>query len=161
MAFRKKSSKYISEAQALKKLQRYCAYQDRCHQEVRSKLIDLGVYGDVLERVIADLITDNFLNEERFAKSYAGGKFRVKKWGRVRILRELKLRKISPYCIKKAMLEIPDVDYQETLSLLIEKKNRAIEETNLFKRRAKIAQYLLYKGYESPIIWKTLKEKIQ
>ena len=94
----KKAKKYISPEDALAKLQRYCAYQDRCHQEVRTKLIDLGVFGDTLEEIITDLIKDNFLNEERFARSYARGKFRMRKWGRIKIRQELKLRKISDYC---------------------------------------------------------------
>ncbi len=103
-------------------MQRYCAYQDRCHSEVRSKLLDLGIYGDELEEVIAELITDNFLNEERFARSYARGKFNIKKWGRIRIKQELKRRHITAYCLRKAMEEIEEEDYLKTLEGLIRKK---------------------------------------
>ncbi len=112
-----KPKKYISQAEALQKLQRYCAYQDRCHSEVRSKLLDLGIYGDELEEIIAELITDNFLNEERFARSYARGKFNIKKWGRHRIKQELKRRQITDYCLRKAMEEIEETDYLNTCLL--------------------------------------------
>ncbi len=158
---KKDKPKYISEDEALKKLQRYCAYQDRCHQEVRSKLLDLGIYGDALERVIVELIQENFLNEERFAKSYAGGKFRIKKWGRTRILRELKMRKISAYCIKKAMQEIEDDAYQKTLYQLLEKKNEFLREPNYYKRKKKLATYLIYKGYESHLVWAAINEVVE
>ncbi len=158
---KKDKPKYISEADALLKLQHYCAYQDRCHQEVRTKLLDLGVYGDALERVIADLIQDNFLNEERFAKSYAGGKFRIKKWGRIRIKRELKFKNISAYCIKKGMEEIEDIPYYETLEKLLEKKNKTLREPNIYKRRAKLADFAMRKGYESYLVWEAVKELVQ
>ena len=113
---------FTEKDRALSKLQKYCAYQERCHQEVRSKLIELKIYGDDLEEIIAELISDNFLNEERFAIAYAGGKFRMKKWGKVRIRIELKKRKISDYCIKKAMQEIDEEGYMEGLYKVIEKK---------------------------------------
>ena len=100
--------KYLSKADALKRMQRYCAYQDRCHSEVRTKLIELGVYGDTLEEIMAELVIERFLDEERFARSYVRGKFRLKKWGRVRIKRELKLRKISAYCQRKGLEEIEE-----------------------------------------------------
>ncbi|MBK8342084.1 MAG: RecX family transcriptional regulator [Bacteroidetes bacterium] len=104
---------------ALNKLRHYCAYQERCHEEVRTKLLSLKIYGEGLEAIINKLIEDDFLNEERFAKAYAGGKFRMKKWGRGKIVQGLKLRKISDYCIKKAMLEIDESDYQKTLAALV------------------------------------------
>lgn len=155
-----KSKKYISPEEALSKLQRYCAYQDRCHKEVRTKLIDLGIFGDTLEEIIADLIQDNFLNEERFARSYARGKFRMRQWGRIRIKRELKLRNISDYCIKKAMEEIEDEIYADTIARLISKKQKETKEKNLFKLRSKIATYLIGKGYESYLAWEKVKALI-
>ena len=155
---RKKIKKYISKEAALKKLQRYCAYQERCHQEVRNKLLDLGIYGDDLEDIIADLITDNFLNEERFAKIYAGGKFRIKKWGRVRITRELKLRKISAYCIKKAMEEIEEPDYIKTLNEIFDKRFKRIKETEEFKIRANLAKYAMSRGFETQLVWQEVKK---
>ena len=95
--------KWVSKEEALAKIQRYCAYQDRCHQEVRTRLLDMGVYADWLEEIIVQLIEENFLNEERFARSFARGKFRIKQWGRNRIRQELKKRNISAYCIRMAM----------------------------------------------------------
>lgn len=149
--------KYISQAEALDKLERYCAYQDRCHQEVRQKLYDLGVYGDSANEIIADLITENFLNEERFARSYARGKFRMKKWGRARIKLELKRRNISAYCIKKAMEELEEFDYDDTLLTLLEKKYPQIREPNAFKKRGKLAKYAIGKGYEAHLVWELIK----
>lgn len=152
-----KKNRYLSPEEALKKLQRYCAYQDRCHAEVRTKLLNLGVYGDSLEEIMADLITDNFLNEERFARSFARGKFRMKQWGRIRIRQELKFKKISAYCLKKGMEEIDDAEYLKTLNKLFTKKNKTLREPNDFKRKAKLANYAIQKGYESKIIWDTLR----
>lgn len=145
---------------ALSKLQKYCAYQDRCHKEVRSKLLDLEIYGADLEDIIVDLIADNFLNEERFARSYARGKFRMKQWGRFKIKQELKFRNISAYCLKKAMEEIDEEDYIDTLVHLIEKKKKQYEqkEKDLFKLKGKIAKYIIGKGFESPLVWKWINE---
>nr|HPR30119.1 RecX family transcriptional regulator [Chitinophagales bacterium] len=98
------------DATILNKLRHYCAYQERCHEEVRTKLLSLKVYGDRLEEVISQLVQEDFLNEERYAKAYAGGKFRMQKWGRERIRKELRFRKISEYCIRQAMEEIPEED---------------------------------------------------
>lgn len=154
----RKKSKYVSKEEGLAKLQRYCAYQDRCHQEVRNKLLDLGIYGDDLEDIIVELISENFLNEERFARSYARGKFRIKRWGRVRIRQELKKRRISAYCIKKGMEELEEEDYEGTLRQLIEKRQEREKETNAYKKKVKIAQYFIRKGYESFLVWGILNE---
>ena len=143
---------------ALQKLMHYCAYQERCHQEVRSKLLSLEIYGDDLEEIIAELITENFLNEERFAIAYAGGKFRMKKWGKIRIKQELKRRKISDYCIKKAMQEIDEEGYMEGLYALIEKKRKTEKETNEFKLKGRLAKYAMSKGFESYLVWQALKD---
>ncbi len=143
---------------ALQKLMHYCAYQERCHQEVRSKLISLEIYGDDLEEIIAELITENFLNEERFAKTYAGGKFRLKKWGKIRIRQELKKRKISDYCIKKAMQEIDEESYMEGLYKVIEKKRKTEKETNEFKLKGRLAKYAMSKGFEAHLVWQALKD---
>ena len=153
---KKKQKKYVSKEEALAKLEHYCAYQDRCHQEVRSKLLDLGIYGDDLEEIMADLITTNFLNEERFARSFARGKFRMKKWGRMRIQRELKQRRISAYCLRKAMEEIEEEDYIETLEGLLLKKNKVLRAPNLYTRKAKLANFVVGKGYESALVWETI-----
>ena len=150
--------KYHTKEAALNKMEHYCAYQDRCHSEVRTKLLDLGIYGDDLEEIIISLISDNFLNEERFAKSYARGKFRIKKWGKVRIRQELKFRKISDYCLRKAMEEIPDDEYEETLKAVLIKKNKLIRETNDFKRKVKLTKYAQSRGFELGLILDVMGE---
>jgi regulatory protein len=149
-------SKWVSKDDALKKMQRYCAYQDRCHQEVRQKMIEMGVLPDWREEVMVELIQENFLNEERFARSYARGKFRIKQWGRKRITMELKKRNISAYCIRKAMEEIETEDYLSTLKSLVEKKAAALTEDNPFVLKKKISEYLLRRGFESGLIWDTI-----
>lgn len=153
----KEKKKYISYDAALDRMQKYCAYQDRCHKEVRSKLYEIGMYGEDLENIIVALIEEKFLDEQRFATAYARGKFRYKKWGRIRIKRELKMRQISAYCLKKAMEEISDEDYLETLEELLEKKNRVLRENNIWKRRKKLADYVIGKGYESYLVWEAVK----
>jgi regulatory protein len=150
--------KHLTKEEALSKLQRYCVYQDRCHKEIRSKLLDLGIYGDTLEEIISELIQENFLNEERFARSYARGKFRMRKWGKSKILQGLKYRNISEYCIRKAMEEIEALDYEETLIQLIQKKWEQSKEKDPFKKRNKIAKYLAQRGYEYSLIWPELKK---
>ena len=106
---------------------------------------------------MAELVTDNFLNEERFARSYARGKFNIKKWGRTRIKQELKKRKITDYCIRKAMEEIEEEDYEKTLHLLIEKKAAQMEDPFSFQNKAKIANYLIRRGFESKLVWEAIK----
>src|SRR3954470_11095456 len=100
--------KKFTPQQAKEKIQRYCAYQERCHQEVRHKLFEFGLYQSEVDEILTGLITDGFLNEERFAKAFAGGKFRMKKWGRIKITHELEARNISKNCIRTGLLEIDD-----------------------------------------------------
>ncbi len=152
-----KPKKKLNPQQALLKAQQSCAYQERCQQEMRDKLYEWGLYSTDVENIIANLITDNFLNEERFAKAYAGGKFRIKKWGKVKIKIELKKRKISEYCIKKAMQEISDKDYLKTLKELIAKKSKEIKGGKDYQRKYKIAQYIASRGFEQDLIWDVLK----
>ncbi len=147
----------LSKKDALIRLQKYCAYQDRCHQEVRSKLLEIGMYGDELEEIMAELITENFLNEERFARSYARGKFRMKHWGKNRIRRELRFRKISDYCIRKAMEEVDEEGYLPALRELLEKKKRLLREKDTYKLRQKLGQHALRRGFESELVWKMVK----
>lgn len=151
-------SKRVGKTTALEKLQKYCAYQDRCHQEVRWKLLELGMYGDDLEEIIADLIMENFLNEERFARSYARGKFRMKGWGKMKITRELKQRQVSAYCIKKGLSEIDNEIYEQKLHQLLEKKNKTLRDKNIFTRRKKLFNYAYQKGYESFLIQSCLED---
>jgi len=156
----KSSKKYLSKEEALKKLQHYCAYQDRCHSEVRSKLISLGIYGDDLEDIIVALIEEKFLDEERFARSFARGKHRFKHWGRNRIKQELKIRDISAYCIRKALEEIEGEQYEINLREFLERKDKLLKESNPFKRRKKLAQYAFYRGFETELVWRVVKELV-
>lgn len=142
---------------ALLKAQKYCAYQERCQQEVRERLYKWGVLPEVLENTIAELITANFINEERFAKVYAGGKFRIKKWGRIKIAVKLQSKNISEYCINKGLEEIDDEDYMVTLKEVIEKKARNLNEKNDYLRKNKIARCAIRKGFESELVWEVLK----
>jgi len=137
------------EQEILLKIQKYCAYQERCHAEVKSKLYELGCNKETTDNLIVKLIETNYLNEERFAKAFAGGKFRVKKWGKVKITKELKARKISDYCIKSALKEIKDDDYLKTLQHLIEKVTPPKPDWNW---QLKTTKWLLGKGYEYDLI---------
>ncbi|WP_236059696.1 regulatory protein RecX [Chitinophaga rhizophila] len=143
---------------AILKLRHYCAYQERCHSEVKSKCFELGLRGEEIDEAIAALIADNFLNEERFAKAFAGGKFRTKHWGRKKILMELKQRQVSAYCIKKGMEEIDAEDYDKTLYTLAEKKYASLKGEQYLKRKYKTMQYLLQKGYEPEFIQDTVEQ---
>lgn len=147
----------FTPSQAKLKAANFCAYQERTQRELRDKLYDWGQSTDDVEEIISWLITENYLNEERFAKAFVGGKFRIKKWGRNKILQELKARNLSPYCIKKGMLEIDDEGYEQNLRSLLEKKNTELKEKNPLVRNHKLSQYLLSKGYESEMIWQAIK----
>ncbi len=151
------TKKYLDKSAALSKLQRYCAYQERCHDEVRSKLLELGVYGDTLEEVIADLITDNYLNEERFATQYARGKFNIKHWGKIKIKQELKSRHVSDYSIRQAFAQFYEDEYAMMLLHILRKKDTLLQEENTFIRRQKLFAYALQKGFESELIIQQLE----
>ncbi len=154
-----KGKKRLTDEEALAKLQRYCAYQERAHSQVRSKLLQYEIYGDRLEQIISLLIQDNFLNEERFACSYARGKFRFKKWGRIKIRQKLSRLNVSEYCIKMGMKEIDDTEYLSTLSALIEQKRNTIKGRSDFEVNQLCAAYVIRKGFESELVWQLLKEK--
>ncbi len=158
MDFNKPPKKYTSKADALIKLQRYCAYQERCHKEVRSKLLELGIYGHNLEEIISQLIEEKFLNEERYARAFARGKFRIKQWGRSRITRELKMRDISDYCIRKALEEIDEGDYAKTLEDFLAKKAALLNGESEFERNSKLAQYALRRGFEQDLVWEAIRK---
>jgi len=132
---------------------KYCATQERSQQQVRDKLYDWGLYGDEVEEVIAWLISEDFINEERFAQSYVRGHFRLKKWGRIKIKQGLEQKKISPYCIKMGMKEIDSEAYQSTIHSLVEKKWSGLKESNLYIKKQKTVRYLLQKGFEADLVW--------
>jgi len=138
--------------EALSKLQNYCSYQERCHQEVRRKLVSM--------RMIPEAI-HNFLNEERFAKAYVRGKFRIKKWGRRRLTLELKKKEIGIFNINQAISQINELDYLEVFNDLSESRLSFIKESNKLKKRKKLADYLLYRGWESHLVYQRVNELVQ
>ena len=137
------------------KLVKFCVYRERCHKEVRSKLLSEKVYGDDLEEIIFFLINEDFLNEERYARSYARGKFRNNKWGIQKIRLNLKQKNISDYCLRKAMEEIDKEEYEETAKELIEKK---LKDDFSFLHKNKVYKYMLGRGYEPHLIKNVLDE---
>lgn len=153
-----KPQKIIDEKEALSKAERYCAYQERSQQEVRDKLYEWGQYPSAAENIIARLIEQNFLNEERFAKAYAIGKFRQKGWGKIKIKHGLKLKKVSDPLIKKALNSINGDEYWQMLTAIIQKKEASIKEKDPFKRRYKLHQYALSRGFENDLIQEALGE---
>jgi len=146
------AKKIYTRHQALLKAQKYCAYQERCQQEVRNDLYKLGVSKDDIEGIISDLISSNFLNEERFAKAFARGKFKNNDWGWIKIEMELKQRNISSYCINKAKNEIEKKDYLETIQYLVQKKLKELKEDNTYEQKGKIIRYITSKGFESDLV---------
>lgn len=137
----------------------YCAYQERTQQEVRDKLYALGLYRDEVEEVLVELITENFVNEERYAKSFASGKFRLKHWGKRKIIFELKKKNISSYCIDQALKEISDQEYKEAILRLIHKKHRP-EGGDEYLLKNKTARFLIGKGYEPEIVWSLINDNL-
>ena len=144
--------KYLTKEQALQKLKHYCAYQERCHQEVKEKLYNLGVWKKEHDEIMATLIEENYLNEERFAIAFAGGKFRIKQWGRVKIKYELKQKQVSEYCIKKALKQIDEADYLKVLNKLAKEKYASLKSDQYLVRKKKTMDYLIGKGYEVELV---------
>jgi regulatory protein len=142
---------------ALAKAEHFCAYQERAQQEVRDKLYDWGLWPEAVENIIVELIGANFLNEERFAKSYAQGKFKQKGWGRIKIKQGLKFKKIPEVLLKKALLTIDGDDYIEMLNKILTKKAALLTEKVPYKRRYKLQQYALSRGFEADLINDVLK----
>ncbi|TVZ21394.1 regulatory protein [Dokdonia sp. Hel_I_63] len=147
--------------EAKRKLEAYCAYQDRCHKEVAQKLRDMRMIPDAIDVVIGHLLEQNFLNEERFAKAFARGKFRHKSWGRTRITRELKQRGIGAYNLKTALLEIEDEEYDTVFNTLSRKRYEQLSsETDKYRKRKKLADYLTYRGWEGDLVYEKVKELV-
>lgn len=139
--------KHYSFDDALTALKKYCAYQDRCHSEVRKKLLSIKIYGDELEEIIAILIQDKYLDETRYAKSFVRGKFRFKKWGRNKIVNALKQKQISAYCIKKGLEEIESDEYLRNLTYWIERKKKDYKSSEEAHQKTKVIKFLMSKGY--------------
>ncbi len=143
-----------------KKMEYYCSYQERCHQEVENKLKSMEAVDEVKEYVLLHLLEHDFLNEERFSKAFARGKFRIKKWGKQRIVRELKYRNITEYNITTALQEIDEEEYYKTFNELAQKRFSTIIESNSYKKRKKLADYLLYRGWETALVYSKTIELI-
>jgi len=149
----------LSPEQALQKARHYCGYQERCHSEAQEKLYSFGLRKPQVEAALATLIEEGYLNEERFAVQYAGGHFRLKQWGKVRIRYQLKQKHVSDYCIKKALAAIDEEEYSRTLARLAEQKWESLkEEENVLTRKQKLQSFLQQKGYEIDLI-KAVAEK--
>ena len=133
-------------------MQKICSVQDRCSSEIRTRLIEHGVYGDELEQVLAELMVDDFLNEERYARAYVSGKFKIKRWGKIKIRQGLKFRRISEYSINKGMKEIDYDDYLSTITTLLERKNANLRAKDKWDRLRKLTSFAQQKGYEYDII---------
>lgn len=152
--FRK--SQRSTPEQALRQLQHFCGYRERCHEEVREKLRSLGIWRSDQDEVISKLIEGDYLNEERYARVFAGGKFRVNRWGRNRIRYELLQKKVSEYCIRKAMQEIDDTEYDRVIEKLVEERmGQSTERIEI--RRQKTMTYLIGRGFEADRIKPFLK----
>lgn len=148
--------------EAKRRLEAYCAYQDRCHKDVTQKLRDMRMIPQAIDTVIGHLIEHNFLNEERFAKAFARGKFRQKHWGKLRITRELKIRGISSYVLKIALLEIDEEEYMEVFDTLSQKRfNQLSAEKDIYRKRKKLADYLTYRGWEGELVYEKVKELVR
>ncbi|MEP3837242.1 MAG: regulatory protein RecX [Algibacter sp.] len=144
--------------EATRKLEHYCAYQERCHKEVRTKLESLHMIPEAIDVIVVHLLEHNFLNEERFAKTFASGKFRIKRWGRCRITLELKKKDISKVNINQALAEIENTEYIEVFNSLAEKKANSITGGDKYKKRKKLIDYLQYRGWESHLVYEKARE---
>jgi len=148
----------FSIKEATQKIEYFCSYQERCHEEVVSKLWTMKMDSDEIDSIMVHLITSNFLNEERFACSFARGKHRIKHWGKIRIINELKFKKISQTLINIALKEITSQEYLQTFHSLSDRHWESIRETNTLKKQKKFCDYILRRGYESNLVYDKVKE---
>ena len=153
--------KKLTASEVRKKIYYYCAYQERSHQEVKNKLYDLELSSSEIEELISHLITEGYLNEERFAKAFVGGKFRIKNWGRIKIVNALEAKGLTKNCIRIGLQEIDDADYRKTIELLILKKLDQTDEANIYVKREKLATHVIQKGFEPELVWEIVKEVIK
>jgi regulatory protein len=142
--------------EARERISAYCAYQERSHRQVEEKLMSYGLLEEARGQLIMELIQQNFLNEERFARSYVRGKFRIKKWGRYKIVQQLKFHRIGAYALKQGLKEIDEDVYLETLKAVIEKKWGETKLSNNFQKKGKVARYAISRGYEGDLVWDIL-----
>jgi regulatory protein len=151
--------KSLTPKEARERIEAYCAYRERSQQEVKQKLYEFGLYTDLVNEIISELIQNNFLNEERFARAFVRGKFSIKKWGRIKIRQALYPHYLSDYVLNKAFTEIDEDQYQAVLEEVIAKKSRLVKEKNEFRRNGKIAQYAIGRGFEPDMVWEVLKSR--
>lgn len=144
--------------EATQKIEYFCSYQERCHEEVVAKLRSMKMDSDEIDQIMVHLITENFINEERFACSFARGKHRIKHWGKIRIVNELRFKNISQTLINIALKEISTEEYLETFHSLAERHWETIRETNMMKKRKKFSDYMLRRGFESNLIYEKVRE---
>lgn len=152
------SGKSLTAAEAKVKIASYCAYQERCQKEVRDKLYKYGLSSYEVENLVTFMVLEGFLNEERFARAFTRGKFRLKRWGRIKIKNELKLRQLNDTCIKLGLQEIEEQEYWDTLLFLAEKKWLKIPEKDPYTRKMKLVQFLTYKGFETDLIYSAIEK---
>ena len=155
------SKKTYTVQESTRKLEHYCAYQERCHQEVRQKLMDMHMIPEAIDVIIVHLLEHNFLNEERFAKTFVRGKFKFKAWGRRRLTFELKKKNVSKVNINQALATITEEDYTDYFNDLAEKRVNLIQESNVYKKRKKFIDYFLYRGWESFLVYDKANELIK
>ncbi|QBA65157.1 regulatory protein RecX [Muriicola soli] len=146
--------------EATRKIEHYCAYQERCHQEVVQKLREMHMIPEAIDQIMGHLISENYLNEERFARSFARGKFRIKSWGRNRISLELKKRNISPTIINIALRELEEPAYSDTLESLAKKRFKQLKGLNPWQQKKKLGDYLLYRGWESDLVYEQINRLV-
>ena len=155
--------KILTKEEAAQKIKHYCSYQERCHSEVKEKLYGFGLRKTEVEELISELIQEDYLNEERFAIQFAGGKFRMKQWGKQKIQYALMQKKVSSYCIKKALAQFDEVDYTATLHKTALKKWNSLKGEQYISRQAKTIQFLLSRGFEhqqAALVVKDLQNKV-
>jgi regulatory protein len=152
-----RSAKKLTPEQVKQKILRYCVYQERSHQEVENKLYELGLSSSAIGEMLTFLITEGFLNEERFAKAFAGGKFRVKKWGRIKITHALESKGLTKNCIRIGLREIEESDYLRALEEVLRSKITDLDENNVFVARDKASKHAIQRGYEPELVWNMLK----
>jgi regulatory protein len=150
--------KITDPASALAKVQRWCAFQERSQQETRNKLYQWGLWPEAIENIIAELISTNFLSEERFAEAFVSGKFRIKQWGRIKIKQELKQHRVSEPIIRKALAGIDSYEYARTLQKTAQKKARTEKEKHPQKKKYKLMRYLISRGFEQDLVREVVEE---
>tara|TARA_B110000008_G_scaffold10170_1_gene9800 strand:- start:3 stop:479 length:477 start_codon:yes stop_codon:yes gene_type:complete len=143
---------------ALERLKNFCTLQDRCQFDVIQKMKEWGLLELTQDHILEILITDKYIDEERYAQSFCRGKFRIKKWGRIKIANGLRKKQISNICINKGLNEIEDEEYEILLNNLLEKKNNSLKDKNHFVRKKKIASFLIQRGFEGNLVWDKIRE---